>query len=326
MTEKKIIRGRKNRRFLYLLVLLGLTALFTFLFMTVFVDPANRDYAMKIRTPKVLVILTASFAIGSASIGFQSVINNRIVTPCLLGINAIYIFVHTFIIFIFGSTSAVASSKELSFGVDLVIMGFVSIVIYHILFKKAKGNVLYILLIGTVMATLFTSLTSSVQRIMDPNEFLSLQQDLIASFNKVNAPIITFSIVLLALIALLFRKDIKLLDVITVGRDQSINLGVDHEKTVRNIIIAVTLYISIATALVGPISFLGLIIANLSRQLFKTYKHSYLMLGAALMGAIMMLGGQMAIEHLFNYRTNVTVFINISGGIYFLYLLMTNKT
>lgn len=314
----------KKNKYIILLALLTIVAMV--LYMTIFIDDGNMDYALRVRTPKLLVITVAAFAIGAASIAFQSIINNRIVTPCLLGINSIYIFIHTFIIFILGSGSIIALNKTYSFSLDLLVMGFVSVLIYRILFKKAKGNVLYILLIGTIMATFFTSLTSTVQRIMDPNEFLSLQGDLIASFNKVNSTIVLFSVVLMILIAIVLWKDLMLLDVITLGKNQAINLGVDHDKSVRNIMVGVTLYISIATALVGPISFLGLIIANLSRQLFNTYKHSYLMIGSGLIGIILLLGGQIAIEHFLNFSTNITVFINISGGIYFLYLLLKNRS
>lgn len=316
-----MVKRKKHLIFIAIATLISIA-----LYMSVFIDPNNFDYTMSVRIPKTLVIIVASFAIGTASIAFQSIINNRIVTPCLLGINAIYIFVHTFMIFIFGASSIIGTSKVYSFALDLLVMGFVSIVIYNVLFKKAKGNVLYILLIGTVIATFFTSLTTSVQRIMDPNEFLSLQGDLIASFNKVNSSIVAFSAILLLVIALLLRKDIALLDVITLGKHQAINLGVDHDKTTRNLIIGVTLYISIATALVGPISFLGLIIANVSRQFLMTYRHSYLMIGAALIGMFLLFTAQLAIEHIFNFNTNVTVFVNISGGIYFLYLVLKNRS
>ena len=50
---------------------------------------------MKIRTPKLIVMLITAFAIGGASIVFQSIIHNTIVTPCLLGMNSLYTLIHT---------------------------------------------------------------------------------------------------------------------------------------------------------------------------------------------------------------------------------------
>lgn len=291
----------------------------------IFVDGKHFDYAMSIRTPKLLVMLITAFCIGSASIVFQSLIQNTIVTPCLLGMNSLYILIHTMVAFVLGTSSIWVTGKLVSFTLDLIIMAIASVLIYGVLFKKTKGNVLYILLAGTVMATLFTSVTSTLQRMMDPNEYLTLQNALIASFHKVNSSIILLSVAVILCIIFFLQKDLALLDVITLGKDQAVNLGVDYDRTVRRLLIGVALFIAIATALVGPISFLGLIIANLSRQLFKTYRHIYLIFGAALIGMAVLLTGQALVEHVFSFSTNISVFINVGGGIYFLYLLLSNR-
>lgn len=309
-----------------ILIMSAISVLSVILFMTINIDFKYYEYALSIRAPKVIVMIFTAFCIGTASIIFQSIINNTIVTPCLLGINSLYILVHTIVIFVFGSTSIVALNRELSFFINLFVMSLASVVIYSIFFKKTKGNVLYILLTGTVMATFFTSITSTMQRVMDPNEFLSLQSSLYASFSKVNSEILLFAFIVIIGIMIYVRKELLLLDVITMGKDQAINLGIDYDFTVRKLMVAVTLFISVATALVGPISFLGLIIANLSRQAFKTYRHKYLITGACLIGIITLVLGQSLIEHVFHFGINIGVFINIGGGIYFLYLLLRNRS
>ena len=120
-------------------------------------------------------------------------------------------------------------------------------------------------------------------------------------------------------------KDLKLLDVITLGKAQAINLGVDYDRTVRRLLLGVVLCIAIATAMVGPISFLGLIIANLARQMLRTHKHAHLITGAALVGMIAMIAGQLISQHIFSYAVPISTFITIGGGIYFLYLLLFQK-
>lgn len=307
------------------MILIGMVILSAMIYQFLLVDIKHFNYAMRIRTPKLIVMLVTSFCIGSATIVFQSIIQNTIVTPCLLGMNSLYILIHTAIVFVLGSGSFLVTSKLLSFSIDLVLMAFAAIILYGILFKKAKGNVLYILLTGTVMATLFSSITSTLQRIMDPNEYAALQNSLIASFHKVNSEIILFSIVLILGIIFFLRKEIALLNVITLGKEQAINLGVDYDKVIRKLLVGVTLFIAIATAMVGPISFLGLIIANLSRQLLKTYRHNFLIFGAVFISMTALLAGQVLIEHVFSFSTNISVFINVGGGIYFLYLLLHNK-
>lgn len=283
------------------------------------------QYAMQLRVPKLIVMLITAFCIGSASIVFQSIIHNTIVTPCLLGMNSLYTLIHTSVVFFLGSSSLFARNSNIAFAVDIVLMGMVSTVIYSYLFKKTKYNVLYVLLTGTIMTTFFTSIQTTLTRIMDPNEYDSLLTTLVASFSNVNANIILVSLVLIAGVVLFLRKDLALLDVITLGKDQAINLGVDYDQTIRRLLLGVTLFISIATAMVGPISFLGLIIANLSRQLFQTYKHSYLITGSALIGMLILVGGQLVTEHIFAYSMPISVFITFGGGIYFLYLILKQR-
>ena len=317
---------RANRQKLAILAALVMLCAAGYMLVGVHFDNAKLvQYAMKIRTPKLVVMLITAFAIGGASIVFQSVINNTIVTPCLLGMNSLYTLIHTAVVFVAGSGSILAANANCSFAVDLVLMGVVATVVYSFLFKKTKHNVLYVLLIGTVLSSFFSSIQSTLTRVMDPNEYDNLLATLVASFSNINSEIIVISLIVLAAIIFMLRKELALLDVITLGKDQAINLGVDYDRCVRRLLLGVTLCIAVATAMVGPISFLGLIIANLSRQLLKTYRHAQLILGSALFGMIVLVGGQLLVEHAYSYTIPVSVFITVGGGVYFLYLLLTNR-
>ena len=317
---------RSNVKKITVLALFVLLAAVAYMLVEVHFDSTKLfQYAMKIRTPKLIVMLITAFAIGGASIVFQSIINNTIVTPCLLGMNSLYTLIHTAVVFCAGSASVLASNPNLSFAVDLLLMGVVATVVYSYLFQKTNHNILYVLLIGTVLSSFFSSIQSTMTRIMDPNEYDALLNTLVASFSNINSEIIVFSLVLLALLIFFLRKELALLDVLTLGKAQAINLGVDYDRCVRHLLLGVTLCIAIATAMVGPISFLGLIIANLARQLLKTYRHTYLILGSALFGMFVLVGGQLLVEHAFAYAIPVSVFITVGGGIYFLYLLLNNR-
>lgn len=317
---------RANRtKLLIMLALVVLCAAGYMLIEVNFTNPKLFQYAMKLRTPKLVVMLITAFAIGGASIVFQSVINNTIVTPCLLGMNSLYTLIHTAVVFFLGSGSLIATNANLSFAVDVVLMGISATLIYSWIFKKTRHNVLYVLLVGTVLTSFFGSIQSTLTRVMDPNEYDTLLTTLVASFNNINSEIIVFSLILLAVIIFVLRRELALLDVLTLGKAQAINLGVDYDRCIRRLLLGVTLCIAVATAMVGPISFLGLIIANLSRQLLKTYRHSQLILGSALFGMIVLVGGQLIVEHVYTYSVPVSVFITVGGGLYFLYLLLSRK-
>ena len=319
----KINARRANR--LKLLVLAALVLAACAAYLTVDVDPKYLDFAMRLRIPKLAVMLIAAFAIGGASLVFQSVINNTIVTPCLLGMNSLYTLIHTAVVFVAGSGSVLAVNANAAFAVDLVLMGLSATVIYGYLFQKTHYNVLYVLLIGTVLTSFFGSIQSTLTRIMDPNEYDSLLTTLVASFSNVNGEIIAFALAVLAALVVVLRKDLALLDVITLGKAQAVNLGVDYDRCIRRLLLGVTLAIAVATAVVGPISFMGLIIANLSRQLLKTYRHSQLIAGSALFGMLILVAGQLIVEHVYTYAIPISVFITVGGGLYFLYLLLTKR-
>lgn len=306
-----------------MVVLAGLVLLFIGLYQFAFVNPKFFAYAMGLRLPRLAVILIAGFAISAAAIVFQTIIRNTIVTPCLLGMNSLYLLIHTAVVFFLGSGSLFAVNPVYAFAADVIVMGVVAGFIYYTIFQKTGGNVLYVLLIGTVLSTFFSSMQNSLTRIMDPNEYDALLNTLTASFTNVNAACIIPGALLLAAIAWWLRKDLAILDVISLGREQAVSLGVDYERTLRRLMVGVALYIAVATALVGPLSFLGLITANVARQLFTTYRHTWLIAGGACVGMLILTAGQFVVEHVMVYAVPVSVFVTIGGGIYFLYLVLT---
>ena len=135
-------------------------------------------------------------------------------------------------------------------------MGVAATVIYSYLFRKTNHNILYVLLIGTVLTSFFGSIQSTLVRVMDPNEYDSLLASLVASFSNINSEIIVFAVLLLTVLIFALRRELALLDVLTLGRDQAVNLGVDYDRAIRRLLLGVALCIAIATAMVGPISFL----------------------------------------------------------------------
>lgn len=316
----------QNNRKLMVMAALVLLAAAAYLMINVNLENSRMfAYAMKIRIPKLAAMGVTAVAIGGASLVFQSIIGNTIVTPCLLGMNSLYTLIHTAVAFFAGSGSILAVNTNLSFAVDLVLMGAGATVIYSYLFKKTNHNILYVLLIGTVLTSLFTSIQTTLTRVMDPNEYDSLLTTLVASFQHINSEIILFSIVILGAVVFALRKELALLNVITLGKEQAINLGVDYDRCIRKLLLGVALCIAVATAMVGPVSFLGLIIANLARQLLRTYRHSQLIAGTICFGMVVLIGGQLIVEQVFSYGIPVSVFITSGGGCYFLYLLLTNR-
>lgn len=305
-----------------LYIMCGVLVIFSALFLVYGIDPNNVDYALSKRIPRVIAIALGGGCIAFTTIVFQTITNNQILTPSVLGLDSLYVLVQTIIVFVFGSSSVFIVNQNINFIINVSIMILASILLYKILFEKSGNNIYLLLLVGMIFGTLFRSGTSFLQMVIDPNEFLALQSSITASLNNIRTDILIIAAVMIILIIPFIIDDIKYLDVLSLGRDQAINLGVDYDKLVKKMIIVISVLISISTALIGPMTFLGLIVANIARQGMKTYKHSYLIIGATLISMITLVGGQFFVQHIFKFNTTLSVMINFIGGIYFIKLLL----
>lgn len=282
----------------------------------------NWDYVLPRRFKKILAIILTGSVIAISTVIFQTITNNRILTPSIIGLDSLYMFIQTFVIFFLGSASKTAMDKNLNFVLSVGLMILFAALLYKVLFKREGRNIYFLLLIGLIFGTLFNSLASFLQVLIDPNEFMILQDRMFASFNNVNTDLLVISCVLVIGIILYLRPFLKYLDVLSLGRDDAINLGVDYDYVVKRLLIVIAILVSIATALVGPITFLGLLVANVAYQFMKTYKHSYLLFGASLISIIALVGGLLIVERVFTFSTTISVIVNFIGGVYFIYLLL----
>lgn len=313
---------REKREVKKIYILLAITVLVTAIFVGIGLNSSNASYLLSKRIPKVAAIVISGGCIAFASIIFQTITNNRILTPSILGLDSVYSFFQTIVVFIFGSGSIVMSNKNLNFGLSLIGMLLISALLYKVVFSKRDSNIMHLLLVGLIVGTLFRSLTSFMQVLIDPNEYLTLQNKLIASFSNVNVDILMLSIFIILGITPLIYDDLKLLDVINLGKDQAINLGVDYDKATKKMLLVVAVLTAIPTALVGPITFLGLIIVNVTNQIVKSYKHKYLITVSILISICSLIVGLLFVDKVFSFNTTLSVIINFIGGVYFLYLLL----
>lgn len=303
------------------LIILGGISIVLILFYLFYQLGSNWGYILPRRGYKVLAIVLTGAAIAFSTVIFQTITNNRILTPSIMGLDSVYLFIQTVLIYFFGSTS-VAALKNLNFLLSVGLMVLFAAILYRLLFMREQQNIYFLLLVGIIFGTLFDSLATFMQVLIDPNEFMSIQDKMFASFNNVNTDLLYISIITLGGIAIYFSRFNKYLDVISLGREQAINLGVDYEHIVKRMLFIIAILVSVATVLVGPITFLGLLVANIAYEFLRTYKHSILITGAILISVIALVGGQLVVERVFTFSTTLSVIINFVGGVYFIYLLL----
>lgn len=305
-----------------LYILGALIVIFSALFLTVGVNFEHIDYVMSQRIPKLIAIVITGGCIAFSSIIFQTITNNNILTPSVLGLDSLYVLIQTVIVFLLGVESSFITNKSSNFLLSSSLMILASFVLYKKLFERSNNNVFFLLLVGMIFGTLFKSMSTFMQVVIDPNEYAALQNSLYASFSNVNTEILMMSVLMIIAIIPFVYDELKMLDVISLGKDHAINLGVNYDKAVKKLIIVVAMLVSISTALVGPITFLGLLVVNVAKQLFKTYRHTYLISASILISILTLVVGQFLVERVFTFTTTISVIINFIGGLYFIYLLL----
>ncbi|MFD2445360.1 iron chelate uptake ABC transporter family permease subunit [Bacillus sp. CGMCC 1.16607] len=283
------------------------------------------DYALPRRVIKVLAMALTGLTIAYSTVVFQTITHNRILTPSIMGLDSLYLLLQTVIIFFLGSDHMIIVNKQVNFLLSVTAMIIFALLLYRFLFKNGNQPIYFLLLIGIIVGTFFSSISTFFQVLIDPNEFQIVQDRMFASFNNINSDLVWIALGLVCLLMIYAWRYVKYLDVLSLGRELSINLGVPYDAIVKRMLIIVAIFISISTALVGPITFFGLIVANLSYQFFKTYKHKVLISGAVVMSIIALVGGQWVVERVFTFSTTLSVIINFIGGVYFIYLLLRER-
>ncbi|GGN58943.1 MULTISPECIES: iron chelate uptake ABC transporter family permease subunit [Oceanobacillus] len=309
--------GYKSKTIILAIISVSLALLYVFYDLT-----GNIDYILPRRIMKVGAIILTGGAIAFATVVFMTITNNRILTPSVLGLDSLYMLIQTVIIFIFGANSIVMMNSGLNYLISISAMILFSLVLYRFLFRGEGNNIYFLLLVGMILGTFFGSFTDFMQVLIDPNEFGIAQDRMFASINNVDRNLVYISILIIALVLLYFKRFYKYLDVLALGKDDAINLGVPFDYVVKRLLIVVAILISVATALIGPITFLGLLVVNVAYELMKTYRHFYIILGSVFISIIALLGGQFLVEKVFTFSTTVSVIINFIGGVYFIYLLL----
>ncbi|UJL46917.1 iron chelate uptake ABC transporter family permease subunit [Virgibacillus sp. NKC19-16] len=304
------------------LILLAVLAIISVLLYAFYDIKGGFDYAFPRRVIRIAAMMVTGVAISYATVAFQTITQNRILTPSIMGVDSMYEVVQTLIFFLAGSTSIWVVNNYLNFGAALIAMVLFALILYRFLFRTNKYPIYLLLLVGIILGTLLGSLVTFLQVLIDPVEYMSLQTFLFASFMDVKAEVLFIAIAILFAAFIYGHRIMDQLNVMSLGRENAINLGINYDRMLMNILILASVLIATSTALVGPITFLGLLVANLSYQYLVTYKHSILILGASLISIIALVGGQFIVEHIFELRTTLSVIINFIGGIYFIYLLL----
>jgi iron complex transport system permease protein len=284
------------------------------------------SFVLPFRGAKLAAMVLVAYAIAVSTVLFQTVSANRILTPSIMGLDTLYVLIQTLLVFTVGSSRTAAISPSLLFATQAAVMIGVSGLLYAWLFSGRAQSLHLVLLVGLVLGVLFRSVSSLLQRIMAPNEFVVLQDRLFANFNTIDSKVLGVAAAAVLVVSIIGWLKLRTFDVLLLGRDSAIALGVEYRATVSVILIVVAVLVSVSTALVGPTTFFGLLVASLAYRISGSEKHALLLPVAALLGLLLLVGGQLVLERLFAFNTALSIIIEFAGGIAFIVLVLRSAS
>ncbi|EDP3323216.1 iron chelate uptake ABC transporter family permease subunit [Campylobacter jejuni] len=279
------------------------------------------EYALKSRFLQIAAIIIVAICIAVSTVIFQTLCNNKILTPAIIGLDSLYMLLQSALIFSFGAANLSVYKNDINFLITLVCMVVFSLGLYKILFSSDR-SIYLIMLLGLVFGTLFSTLSSFFEVLINPDEFMVIQGRMFASFDNIAFDVLILAYIISFLSFIWIFRYMKFLDPLNLGKDLAINLGINYQKISKQLMIIIAILTSISTALVGPITFLGLLVVNITYELFKTAKHSILLSACILISILALLGGVFFVSRVFDYNATISVVINFLGGIYFIYLVL----
>ena len=294
----------QTRGLIILLLFVAIVAIFFYLMPT---EYPLTGFIIKLRSQKLLAYLIIAVAASFSTISFQTITENRFLTPSILGLDALYVLMQTVYLFFANQFIGKISNPLFEFIIIMSIQCGFFLCLQPMIKKLLQQGFVFILLICMALGTLFRSTSTFLQVLMDPNEYDKLQTKLFPSFQRMNMEIVLITTVIIGLVSL--------------DKKTAMILGIEVEKEQKKLLWAIVLLTSSTTALAGPMMFFGFMMSNLAYLLIKEYQHKWLFLVASLLGFIFLISGQLLVERIFQLQINVSMVIELVGGSFFFYLL-----
>ena len=274
------------------------------------------------RMNSVIAMAVVAVCQAVATVAFQTVTNNRIITPSIMGFESLYVAIHTSTVYFLGAAGLNNARTLEMFVVQLVLMVGLSLILYTWLLAGDNPNMHAMLLVGIVLGGGLGSVSTFMQRLLTPSEFDVLTARLFGSVNNADPAYYPLAVPLALVAAGLMYVNSRRLNVLGLGRDVAVNLGVNHKKHAVFTLVLVSVLMAVSTALVGPMTFLGFLVATLAYQFADTYDHRYVFPMAALLGYCILAGAYFIMNHIFYAQGVVSIIIELVGGLTFLIVVL----
>jgi iron complex transport system permease protein len=285
----------------------------------------NWGFVLPFRGNKLVALLLVAVAVSTATVLFQTITQNRILTPAIMGFDSLYVLILTVLVYTLGGQKFIQIPAMFQFVLNTLLMMGCSLALFGTLLLRGKSDLMRMILTGIIFSVLFQSITGFIGRMIDPNEYAVVQVASFARFARIEEGVLGIAGVLTCVALWSAWRIRHRLDVLALGPSMATNLGENPRKGMFQALIIIAVLVSVSTALVGPLAFLGLLVASLAHLITPTTAHGVLLRSAAMISAITLVGGQLILERVLGASTPLIVVVDVVGGVVFLILLLRGR-
>ncbi|MFR9749402.1 FecCD family ABC transporter permease [Nocardia sp. 004] len=292
---------------------------------------AQRFIVLESRLPRALTALMVGLALGLAGALTQSILHNPMAAPDMLGITSGASLGAVITVVVTGGASSGMAAAVAAPLAALAGGLLTAVVIYLLAWGRSStgghgATGLRLVLIGVGVNALLMAGISWLLARASLEDAQRAQQWLTGSLNTADTAHLVPVALTIALVALIALGSARTLAALRLGTETTRALGVRIQTQQAVLIGAAVVAASVATAAVGPISFVALAAPQIARRLLRTPGEP--LIGAALVGAIVVIGADVIARTLFPVDLPLGTVTAMFGGPFLLYLLvrMNRKT
>ncbi len=269
-----------------------------------------------VRLPRAIMALLVGVALTLSGTVFQGLFRNPLVSPDILGVSSGASFGAGIAILFLGNSTFAIQSFTLIFGLTAVFLA------YQISRKSKSGSITTLVLSGIIISSLFSAGLSFLKYIADPYEqlpaivFWTMGGFNTSSWESITRTFLTMFIGLIFILSFRWK-----LNVLSLGDDEALSLGVDVKKARKIYIFSATLIVASSISSCGIISWVGLVVPHIARMIIGP-NHDILIPFSAILGGIFMLSMDTLARSITAAEIPISIITSFIGAPFLTYLLI----
>ncbi|WP_031274561.1 iron chelate uptake ABC transporter family permease subunit [Pelistega indica] len=283
------------------------------------------NYIIPHRMLRLATIIVSGICIANSSIIFQTITNNHLLVPSVMGYEAIYLVWQSLLILLFGTASIPFLGSLGIFVSSTIIVLVYALALHKYIFPLCKGDMYTFLLFGFIISLVLITSSQIIQLSINPGEYSVLQGMIQTSFNRADITTLVITMTIATASIFIIKNSLRILDVIVLGEYHAKSLGVNYSSYLNLWLVIIAILTAISTSLIGLTAFIGIFISNLTYSLTNSAKHKHILPLASLLTILIFMITELLVEHFFNYKITVNILVNLVCGTYFFLILLFKK-